>query len=77
MPKLRSTPEQMEKRRFKHWVENHMDDLGLTQTDLGECLDLSQKAISRRVVGKTEWRLTEMAKLCELFNEHYSMGGIK
>lgn len=77
MPKLRETNDQMERRRFKHWVENHMDDLGLTQTDLGECLDLSQKAISRRIVGTTEWRISEMAKLCELFNEQYSMGGIK
>ena len=77
MPKLRQTTEQMEQRRFKHWVENHMDDLGLTQTDLGDCLDLSQKAISRRIVGTTEWRISEMAKLCELFNEQYSMGGIK
>lgn len=77
MPKLRETLEQMERRRFKHWVENNMDDLGLNQTDVGDCLNLSQSKVSNRLNGKTEWSLSEMAKLCELFNEQYVVGGIK
>lgn len=77
MPKLRESREQMENRRFKHWVKNHMDDLELTQTDLAECLELPQQAISRRIKGLTRWNLTEMAKLCELFNEQYVVGAIK
>lgn len=77
MPKLRETLEQMERRRFRHWVKNNMDDLGLNQTDIGDCLNLPQSKISDRINGKTEWSLTEMAKLCELFNEQYVVGGIK
>jgi len=77
LPKLRETLEQMERRRFRHWVKNNMDDLGLNQTDIGDCLNLSQPKISDRINGKTEWSLTEMAKLCELFNEQYVVGGIK
>jgi predicted transcriptional regulator len=77
LPKLRETKEQMERRRFKHWIKNHMDDLGLSQTDIGECLNISQCAISLRINGKREWSLSEMAKLCELFNEQYVVGGIK
>ena len=77
MPKLRETLEQMERRRFKHWVKNNMDDLGLKQTDVGDFLNLTQQSISDRIIGKTEWSLSEMAKLCELFNEQYVVGGIK
>lgn len=77
MPKLRETLEQKERRRFNGWVYANMKMQDLAQKDLADCLDLPQPSISTRLHGKREWSLTEMTKLCELFNEQYVVGVMK
>lgn len=74
MPKLRPTPEQLERRNFNYWVKENMKLNRLRQTDLGEYLDMSQGAVSNRMNGITEWSLNEMTLLCELFKDKYVVG---
>ena len=74
MPKLRPTPEQLERRNFNYWVKDNMKLNRLRQTDLGEYLDMSQGAVSNRMNGITEWSLNEMTLLCELFKDKYVVG---
>ena len=77
MPKLRPTLEQIEKRNFSAFVIANMKAMELKQEDIADCIGVTQGAVSNRFNEKTEWSLSEMAKVCELFNEQYVVGGIK
>lgn len=74
MPKLRPTPEQIEVRRFNGYVLANMKVLGISQEDIAKCIGLSQGSISNRICEKTDWTLTEMIMVCELFGQQYVLG---
>lgn len=45
-----------------------MAERGITVSDLAKLLNLPYIATYRRVHGKTEWKVAEAAKLCDIFD---------
>ena len=75
MPKLRPTVEQRETRNFNAFLLVYMKALKLHQEDIAVCLGITQGAVSNRLNEKTDWSLTEMAKICELLDMSYTING--
>lgn len=48
-------------------VKAEMVRNGKTQTDLAELLDLTQQAVSRRLIGRTPFPMTEILVLAQYF----------
>lgn len=75
MPKLRASTEEREMRRFNRFVTGWMREKKLRQEDLADCLELPRQSVGYRLSGETRWTLPEMAKVCELIGEQYTIGG--
>lgn len=75
MPKLRSTTEEKEMRRFNRFINGWMKEKKLSQEDLAGCLELPRQSVGYRLNGKSRWTLQEMAKICELIGVTYTIGG--
>lgn len=52
--------------RLAHQIRAQIDAASLTQTAIGDALHMSQSALSRRYLGRVEWRASELAVLARL-----------
>lgn len=64
-------------RNFSFWVRGMLAEKKARQQDLADYLNLPQQSLSQRILGKTEWKLGEMADCCEFFEESYVIGAGK
>ena len=74
MPKLRRTPEQKANDDFIAYVLRNQRQRKITQTDIGQMLNLSHTAVGKRLDGVTRWKLIEMAILVDEFGEPFTIG---
>lgn len=62
--------------RKKHIVkypelEAEMAKRGDSQKDLADKLQLNAASVSRRLSGEKEWKITEIKKVCEIYNKTF------
>lgn len=77
MPKPRLSTEEKELLQFNGFVLAHMKLRGLKQEDIADFLSLPRQSIGYRFSGKARWTLPEMIKICDFFDETYTIGTIK
>lgn len=74
MPKLRRTPEEKAIDDFNAYVLLFQKKNNIRQEDIGELLNLSKAAVSKRIHCKTRWNLSEIATLVEAFGVPFKIG---
>lgn len=47
-------------------LRGRIKEIGLTETEFGEKINLSKSAISQRLNGKTPWKVDEIEKSCKI-----------
>lgn len=52
--------------RVAQSIRSHIDESDLSQEAIGAALHISQSALSRRCLGRVEWRASELASLAAL-----------
>lgn len=77
MPKLRRTPEEKANDDFIAYVLLFQKKNKLRQEDIGNLLNISNVAVSKRLNGHTKWKLVEMATLVEEFQQPFVIGAGK
>ena len=48
-----------------------MAQRGITQEALGEAIGLTRTTINKKLLGKTEWTIEEVEKVCDYFGKDY------
>lgn len=56
-------------RSFSGQVRNAMSEKKITQNQLADYLNITQSALSRKLLGRSPWTLTEAYQLEEYFGE--------
>lgn len=74
MPRLRRTPEEKANDDFNAYVLMFQKKNNIRLEDIGDLLNLSKAAISKRIHGKTRWNLIEIATLVEEFGVPFTIG---
>lgn len=74
MPKLRRTPEEKAIDDFNAYVLLFQKKNNIRQEDIGDLLNISKAAVSKRIHGHTRWNLTEIATLVEEFGVPFTIG---
>ena len=75
MPRLRLSNEEKEIRAFTNWVRGELVYRKLKQSDLADHLEVSKATVSQKLKLKIAWSLSDMVRICEFFQEEYTVGG--
>lgn len=74
MPRVNLNNRDREKRCFSDYVRGQLRRTNKRQQDLAEYIGLTQQGISQKLMGKSDWKLSEIADVCQFFGEAYTVG---
>ena len=62
---------QKEKKSIYPKISNELKERKETQRDLAKGINMSEKAVSRRMTGVTAWDLKEIKAVCDYFEKNF------
>lgn len=74
MPRVNLNAQQREQRRFSDYVRGELLRQHKRQEDLADYIGIPRPSLTCRLNGRTDWKLPEVADVCEFFGEPYTIG---
>ena len=74
MPKVKLNNRDREIRLFSDYVRGQLRREKKKQEELADFLGIPRPSLSCRLSGKSEWKLSEMADVCQFFEKPWTVG---